>query len=47
MSEAGPEAQVGLLTEESRLKVVAAIALGTTRLLLPLRPPVSSAGSWP
>ncbi len=30
MSDAGPEALVGLLAEESRLKVVAAIALGAT-----------------
>jgi hypothetical protein len=30
MSDAGPEVLVGLLAEESRLKVVAAIALGTT-----------------
>ncbi len=30
MSDAGPEAIVGLLAEESRLKVVAAIALGAT-----------------
>ncbi|HEX2118125.1 MAG TPA: DUF2087 domain-containing protein [Acidimicrobiales bacterium] len=30
MSDAGPEAVVGLLAEESRLKVVAAIALGAT-----------------
>ncbi|HEX3621494.1 MAG TPA: DUF2087 domain-containing protein [Acidimicrobiales bacterium] len=30
MSDAGPEALVGLLAEESRLKVVAAIVLGAT-----------------
>ncbi len=30
MSDAGPEALVGLLAEESRLKVVGAIALGAT-----------------
>lgn len=30
MSDAGPEALVGLLAEEGRLKVVAAIALGAT-----------------
>ena len=30
MSDAGPEALVGLLTDESRLRVLAAIALGST-----------------
>jgi hypothetical protein len=30
MSDAGPEALVGLLAEESRLKVMAAVALGAT-----------------